>query len=111
MRLTERVKVATKAHTKLCHMVLFVKLWLISSIAKSTPPIGEPKATATPAALAAVKISLILAARVLHQTKSFGICRSQAMPRTMTRSVFAEDPSHDASYAARDVDGRAFFSY
>lgn len=27
---------------------------------KSTPPIGEPNATATPAALAAVTISLIL---------------------------------------------------
>ena len=65
MRPTDRVKVATKAHTKLCHMVLFVKLWLISSIAKSTPPMGEPKATATPAALAAVRISLILAAQAL----------------------------------------------
>jgi hypothetical protein len=31
-----------------------------TSIENSTPPIGEPKATATPAALAAVTISLIL---------------------------------------------------
>jgi hypothetical protein len=34
--------------------------WLISSMEKSTPPIGAPKATATPAALDAVRISLIL---------------------------------------------------
>lgn len=33
----------------------------LASIEKSTPPMGEPKATATPAALAAVKISRILA--------------------------------------------------
>jgi len=32
-----------------------------TSIAKRTPPMGEPNATATPAALAAVRISLILA--------------------------------------------------
>jgi hypothetical protein len=32
-----------------------------TSIEKSTPPIGEPNATATPAALAAVKISRIFA--------------------------------------------------
>ncbi len=32
----------------------------LTSIENSTPPIGEPKATATPAALAAVKISRIL---------------------------------------------------
>jgi hypothetical protein len=31
-----------------------------TSIENKTPPIGEPKATATPAALAAVRISLIL---------------------------------------------------
>jgi hypothetical protein len=30
-----------------------------TSIEKMTPPIGDPKATATPAALAAVTISLI----------------------------------------------------
>jgi hypothetical protein len=32
----------------------------LTSIENSTPPIGEPKATATPAALAAAKISRIL---------------------------------------------------
>jgi hypothetical protein len=31
----------------------------LTSIEKMTPPIGDPKATATPAALAAVTISLI----------------------------------------------------
>jgi hypothetical protein len=42
-------------------MVLLGKLELISSREKSTPPMGEPKATATPAALDADKISLIFA--------------------------------------------------
>lgn len=37
-----------------------LKSVLHTSIENSTPPIGEPKATATPAALAAVKISRIL---------------------------------------------------
>jgi len=37
-----------------------------TSMENNTPPIGEPKATATPAALAAVTISLILP--TLHQS-------------------------------------------
>jgi hypothetical protein len=41
-------------------MVLVEYAWFISSIENKTPPIGEPKATATPAALAAVRISLRL---------------------------------------------------
>lgn len=64
------MNVATRAQTKLLHMVLLVKLWLISSIAKSTPPIGDPKATATPAALAAVKISLVLTVSLTGGGKS-----------------------------------------
>ena len=36
-----------------------LKLLVISSMENSTPPIGAPKATATPAALDAVSISLI----------------------------------------------------
>jgi hypothetical protein len=75
--LTDNVKVATNAHTKLLHIVLMRNIWLIScwkygfeirnitnmgigtSIENRTPPIGDPKATATPAALAAVIISRI----------------------------------------------------
>lgn len=37
------------------------ELGLLTSIANRTPPMGDPKATATPAALEAVRISLILA--------------------------------------------------
>jgi len=37
-----------------------------TSIENKTPPIGEPKATATPAALAAVIISRILPVQVFH---------------------------------------------
>ena len=57
--------VATNAQKKLLHIVLMLNVWVISSIEKSTPPIGEPKATATPAALAAVTISRILPNKVL----------------------------------------------
>ena len=73
--LTDKVIVATKAQTKLRHIVLMLKLLVISclelrmkvydyrteltSIENNTPPIGEPKATATPAALEAVMISRI----------------------------------------------------
>lgn len=53
-----RIIVAIMAQKKLFHMVLLGNVVLISSSANNTPPIGEPKATATPAALEAVKISL-----------------------------------------------------
>ena len=73
---TESVTVATRAQKKLLQSVLMLKLLLISyvhpirfdatdmketlaSIENRTPPIGEPNATATPAALAAVIISRI----------------------------------------------------
>lgn len=79
-RLTERATVATSAQKKLLHIVFILKVWLISyrirqlclgysyegqatSIENNTPPMGEPKATATPAALAAVTISFIFTAR------------------------------------------------
>lgn len=53
--------VATRAQKKERHIVLMGKLTVISSRANRTPPIGEPNATATPAAEAAVTISRILA--------------------------------------------------
>ena len=46
---------------------------LLTSIENMTPPIGEPNATATPAALAAVKISLILPSQVSpHESIEMG---------------------------------------
>lgn len=60
VKLTDRVKVATRAQKTLLHIVLMLKVWLISSIENRTPPMGEPNATATPAALAAVMISRVL---------------------------------------------------
>ena len=76
-RLTDNVTVATRAQKKLLQRVFILNELLISckllhdnirnedqrtSIENMTPPIGEPKATATPAALAAVTISRILPA-------------------------------------------------
>jgi hypothetical protein len=61
--------VAIMAQKKLFHMVLFGNCVLISSKANNTPPMGDPKATATPAALDAVKISLISALLVLNRLK------------------------------------------
>lgn len=78
---TERTTLATSAQKKLRHIVLIGQLIVIScsrssrqwrearqdgssertSSEKSTPPIGLPKATATPVAEAAVTISRILA--------------------------------------------------
>lgn len=58
---TCKMMVAIIAQKKLFHIVLFGNALLISSNANRTPPIGEPKATATPAALEAVSISLISA--------------------------------------------------
>jgi hypothetical protein len=87
-RLTDNVTVATRAHKKLLQRVFILNELLISckllcndmrnedqhtSIENMTPPIGEPKATATPAALAAVTISLILPAVVVNQYMPWGI--------------------------------------
>ncbi len=72
---------------------------------KSTPPIGEPKATATPAALAAVTISLILPAenvREMSHTTRPGLTLTTGEPR--------EHVSYHIANAAGDVDGRALFS-
>jgi hypothetical protein len=80
-RLTDNVTVATRAQKKLLQRVFILNELLISckllyddmrnedhntSIENMTPPIGEPKATATPAALAAVTISLILPAVMVN---------------------------------------------
>lgn len=85
-RLTDNVTVATRAQKKLLQRVFMLNELLISckllyddmrnedqttSIENMTPPIGEPKATATPAALAAVTISLILPA-----VMSVDVCRA-----------------------------------
>jgi hypothetical protein len=81
-----------------------------TSIAKSTPPIGEPKATATPAALAAVKISPILAAGDEYDS-SLGISLGggkRASPcadgRTVTRREALEEAADDVADAAGHVD-------
>ena len=54
------------------HQVLaFVLVMFVhTSMEKSTPPMGEPKATATPAALEAVKISRIFTVQMSHESKS-----------------------------------------
>lgn len=73
--IADKVTVAMSAQKKLRHIVLMLKVWLIScvdmrlckqnrhgeptSMENKTPPIGEPNATATPAALEAVTISRI----------------------------------------------------
>lgn len=71
-------------------MVLILNVWLISyefnileacvkvdskptSIENRTPPIGEPKATATPAALAAVRISRILPEATVNRVFSLSV--------------------------------------
>ncbi len=84
--LTDKVTVATKAQKKLRHMVLMLNTLLISwragisgcsyadnsdqslaSMEKRTPPMGDPKATATPAALEAVRISRIFTVQEQRQ--------------------------------------------
>ena len=61
IKFTCKTMVAIMAQKKLFHILLFEKVEVISSNANNTPPTGEPKATATPAALEAVSISRISA--------------------------------------------------
>jgi hypothetical protein len=61
---TASTTVATNAQKKLLHIVFIGKLEDISSSENKTPPIGLPKATATPAAEHAENTSLVLAVPV-----------------------------------------------
>jgi hypothetical protein len=72
-----------------------------------TPPIGEPKATATPAALAAVKISLILPPHV----SSIGQFETGSAVLTLTARKSAESAGNEVSYGASNVHGWALFAY
>jgi hypothetical protein len=56
---TRRVAAPTIAHQQLLHMTLGGKKYETSSKLNRTPPIGAPNATATPAAQAALSISLL----------------------------------------------------
>lgn len=102
--LTESVTVATKAQKKLRHIVLMLKVWLISSIENNTPPIGEPKATATPAALAAVIISRIFPAQ--HGQSS--LVSSMRASSTLTAREITEHARNDISGATCYVNRRTF---
>lgn len=66
---------------------------------------GEPKATATPAALAAVKISLILpvARGNIKNARNIAI-------HTLTLRKARETTGNDESSTAGSMDGRPFFA-
>ena len=72
-----------------------------------TPPIGEPKATATPAALAAVKISRILPSQI-SRTGQFEMGSAGL---TLTARKSAEKAGNEVSNSASDVHGWALFAY
>lgn len=77
-------------------MVRVEKAWFISSIENNTPPIGEPKATATPAALAAVRTSRILTAKVSH-------VRHLRTQLTLAITEPREEAADDVANRTRDV--------
>lgn len=140
---TERTTLATSAQKKLRHIVLIGQLIVIScleasrqprearqdglskraSSEKSTPPIGLPKATATPVAEAAVTISRILAG---YGSKGISIeefldmrslCShkrrtewARRRGRTLTPLEARETACHKVADGARDVDGRTLFA-
>lgn len=122
--LTDNVKVATNAHTKLLHIVLMRNIWLIScwkhgveirkccimrlstSIENRTPPIGDPKATATPAALAAVIISRIFP----RLSRIENIYNAKVVTQTLASRKPLEPTCDDRSNAACDMNRRAFLT-
>ena len=89
-------------------MVPYAGRWNIAltSIENSTPPIGEPNATATPAALAAVTISRIFPESVSgHKfAKTEGTWYTLAVRRPTEKS------GHETPNATRDVYGRSFLA-
>lgn len=122
-RRTESVTVATRAQKKLLQSVFILKWLLIScahpvrfnttcrkdtltSIENSTPPIGEPNATATPAALAAVTISRIFPESIDKR----GPAVSREKPHTLAMRKPPEETGYEASDATRNMYGRSFFA-
>jgi hypothetical protein len=117
---TARVKVATRAQTKLLHIVLMLKTWLISckrchqsycaildahtSIENKTPPMGDPNATATPAALAAVTISRILPA------ENFRSYQFEEHAHTLTTRKLLEKSGNKISNTTCNMHSWAFLS-
>jgi hypothetical protein len=66
---------------------------------------GDPKATATPAALDAVTISLILAWYIS------GVASPETTELTMTLIVPPEHPGDDIPKTTSDVNRRSFFAH
>lgn len=79
-----------------------------TSIANITPPMGDPNATATPAALEAVKISRILAEEPMHQNAFHVLERDRML--TLTISVLAEQLRHVVTYTTCHMHTRSLFS-
>ena len=110
---TDSVNVAISAQKKLRHMVLILKEWLIScmrvsvcrrrvnrqqtSIENSTPPMGAPNATATPAAEAAVIMS-----RILPEPRELAHNMCGAL-HTMTSSELVKQARDGVANAGCDV--------
>ena len=103
--------VAIRAQKKLLHIVLILKLLVISSIENMTPPIGEPNATATPAALDAVSISRIFPMNVnVIQVIHHIAVRARVQRPTMTLREASEPTGNHAPDRARDVNGGTFLA-
>jgi len=94
-------------HFLVCQLI-FCFVWYaeLTSIANKTPPMGEPNATATPAALDAVTISLILAWYISGVASPV-----ETTELTMTLIVPPEHPSDDISKTTSDVDRWSFFAH
>lgn len=75
-----------------------------SSKLNNVPPIGAPKATATPAAHAALRISRRLAVRWCQ-----AVNKDYSMSLTFVIFVFCSDAAHNIAYAARYMDERTLF--
>jgi len=72
---------------------------------------GDPNATATPAALAAVKISLILAVAITSCYSLYNSVVSWDTRLTMTRSVLGKHSTDDATDATGDMHRGTLFAH
>lgn len=78
----------------------------VTSIENNTPPIGEPKATATPAADAAVMTSLILP----ETNMNIGNQGRNEPPRTWTSREASRPSGNQGSNTTSNVHRRSFFA-
>ena len=105
--MSDHEQLCTTAYTHLLHMTLAGKKYDTSSRLNKTPPTGAPKATATPAAQAALKMPRLLPGTVVRACN----VPNHKPWRTFVVFVLAEESAYDVADTRGDVHKRTLLTY